>query len=135
MKNPLPEPLSAWLSRRGFLRRAGLAGAVAALAPAAATLLLNPAKGLAASVGEADVAILNFALNLEYLEAEYYAHAVFGQGLEALGVRVDGVGTPGPTTVKANPQVPFADPNGSLLPRRDCAGRDQPRPLPARRPG
>src|SRR5262249_23282290 len=45
--------------------------------------------------GTTDTQILNFALNLEYLEAEYYSYATTGAGIQAQGVSVTGVGTPG----------------------------------------
>ncbi len=69
------------LSRRNFLVGAGATGAVAALAGCNdATITPTPVAGPAAYN---DVDILNFALNLEYLEAEFYLRAATGNGLAA----------------------------------------------------
>ncbi len=116
MNSPLPNtnvdsPLNTSSNRRGFLRRASIAGAAAAFAPAAASLLLNPTKGLAADATDVDAEVLNFALNLEYLEAEYYSYAFYGKSIEdQFGIDTSGVGgQAGTLTIKAGAQVTFSD--------------------------
>ena len=80
--------------RRNFLKVAGLSSLGLAGAAAFATKLGSPMKAEAAGIDDAD--ILNFALNLEYLEAEYYCVATTGMTLVELGF-IDDTDTTGPT--------------------------------------
>lgn len=65
----------------------------------------TPAPTATSTVTANDVNILNFALQLEYLEANYYAYAAFGQGPNS--TLLTGSGTQG--TVTGGRQVAFAD--------------------------
>ena len=95
-------PLDLEAGRRAFMKAAGITGALATFAGA-----MGATEAKAAT--DVDTAILNFALNLEYLEGEYYNRGVYGQGLPAnltSGVGFSGGGVRGGSKVNfQNPVV------------------------------
>ena len=105
MKNTQNEMEQSLVSadRRRFLRGAGLSG----LAMAGTAMLGEKAFGQTEAMSSAaaastsftatDVEVFNFALNLEYLEAEFYTRALTGLTLSESGIKVKGVGNAGPT--------------------------------------
>lgn len=88
------------LARRNFLKNVGLAGA-----GIAAGSMLQGCLGSGTVSGQniAQADVLNFALNLEYLEAEFYSRAVTGNFLDASVTGPKG-------QITGGGKVTFADP-------------------------
>jgi len=92
---------------RGLNRRAAVLLSGAALASMAIGQ-----RVMAQSTTVTDTDILNFALNLEYLEAQFYTLATTGKTIDQIGIGITGPNgaAGGSVTVKSNPMVPFATP-------------------------
>ncbi len=96
------------LERRSLFKNAGagLAGAAAVSALSGGALLGSGARADAQTASIDDADILNFALNLEYLEAQFYLVAATGSFLAASNTA--GTGTRG--SVIGGSMVPFVSP-------------------------
>jgi hypothetical protein len=82
-KSLINEVVAASPNRRKFLKTLGVATA------GVTALSLNgvlPAKAATAT----EVEVLQFALNLEYLEADFYTHSVLGKYINDVGIGVTG---------------------------------------------
>ncbi|MEC3973939.1 ferritin-like domain-containing protein [Amycolatopsis sp. H20-H5] len=93
--------------RRRFLKSAGAVGlgvvGAGYLGGVGSSAMAAGKVATAAADGPSDGAVLNFALNLEYLEAEFYSYAVNGCGLD--DKLTTGTGTRGGVT--GGRRVPF----------------------------
>src|SRR4051794_15871533 len=80
------------LGRRTLIRQVAMAGTGLALAGCAAeerpAQNAGGSEGMAGAKGDVDAKIFTFALNLEYLEAEYYTRGAYGQSPADRGVDV-----------------------------------------------
>ena len=108
--DPEIQGTDADFNRRTAMRRLGLgiagAAAVGAMSTAGLVASSSPANATNQGAGPPDGDIFNFALNLEYLEAEFYLFAATGQGLPA-ALRT-GTGAQG--QVNIGTKVPFTSP-------------------------
>jgi hypothetical protein len=90
--NKLSELYQKGVSRRNFLAGAGAVGAAAALAGCEGNSTPTTTTITSGGTTYTDADYLNFALNLEYLEASFYLYAATGSGLPAASMG-SGAGT------------------------------------------
>jgi hypothetical protein len=105
-KNLIDDIVDASPNRRSFLKKIGAATA----AVGALSLAGTPA---AEAQSTTEVQVLNFALNLEYLEAEFYTYGLFGTSITSFGIGINGQANgPNPTaggTTIGGGQVTFSN--------------------------
>lgn len=85
MSKLISEVVAAATNRRKFLKTLGIATA------AVSTMAVSEPSANAQTMTEIDV--LNFALNLEYAEAEFYTYGQYGHGIEQMGIGISGIAT------------------------------------------
>ena len=106
MNGLVAERAATRLGRRRFLSTVGAAGAATGIATLTGSLVGCSNDGpidLPATTPSV-LDILNFALNLEYLEASFYLYVTTGSGLSATDMGTN------PGTVSGGAQIPFVNP-------------------------
>ncbi len=81
-KSIIAEAVAASPNRRKFIQTLGVATA------AVGAMTIAEPKADAQTMTE--MTVLNFALNLEYLEAEFYTYGIYGYGIEQFGIGING---------------------------------------------
>ena len=97
--------LNKALSRRGFIAGAGVATAATLTGCGGSSTATVPTPTTPTPTALTDVDVLNFALNLEYLEAEFYLRGVTGMGIPSAD-QLAGAGT---VTAKSGSKVTFTN--------------------------
>ncbi len=99
-------PTQDGVNRRALISQFGTTAAAVMAVGAAATAGVTLTSLPAEAQGVTDADILNFALNLEYVEAQYYIRAFLGRGLDPADINdPNGVGNAG--FVLGGSAVPF----------------------------
>ncbi len=108
-KRIIEEVIAASPNRRKFLKTLGVAtAAVTALGVGA-----SEAEAQSSGPTATEINVLNFALNLEYLESEFYTYGQYGYGIEQFGIGISGVASgsnsPNGGTTSGGSKVTFSN--------------------------
>ena len=85
-KNLIDDLFEASPNRRSFLKKIGIATAAVGVLPFAGA---TPAEAQTST----EISVIKFALNLEYLEAEFYTYALYGTSITSYGIGINGTAT------------------------------------------